>query len=98
MYGIPARRFEDDYYKDHKFTKNVDFAIGFLVSLLFWYFFFNPVWYVAPLILFAVAMIGIFLKFKRRYFIYGVLAVVFFPLVIWGGTMVGWAGRKEVNS
>jgi len=98
MYGIPAKRFDPDYYKDHKFTKNVDFAIGFLLSAVLWYFLFKPYWYLAPIIIFSIAMAGVLLKIKRRYFFYGALAVVFFPLVIWGGLMIGWAGRKELNS
>jgi hypothetical protein len=98
MYGIPAKRFEDDYYHGHKNIKVIDFTVGALLAAVLWFFLFKPIWYVAPLIIFTVSMLGIFLKIKRRYFIYGALSVVFFPLVLWGGLIVGWAGRNEIKS
>ncbi len=98
MYGIPAKRFDDDYYRDHKALKNVDFAVGFLISAAAWYFLFMPTWWIAPLIIFVVAMAGILLKVQRRYYFYGMLAVAFFPLVIWGAVLIGWAGRNEIKS
>lgn len=98
MYGIPAKRFEHDIYKKNPRIKKIDYVAGFLVAALFWAVFFEPNWYAVPLAVFCLAMAGIIYNFERRYFIYGMLSVVFLPFLFWGILMVGWAGRNEINS
>ena len=98
MYGMPAKRFDPDYYKNNPIDKKLDFALGFALAALVWVVFFNPHWWLAPLLVFCAAMAGVFFKFRRRYVIYGALALVFFPLALWGGLMIVWAGRNEIKS
>lgn len=98
MYGMTAKRFDPDYYKKDPVMIKLDFALGFLAALLLWVLFFKPFWWLPLLLIFCVSMIGILLKLKRRYIIYGALSLVFFPLVLWGGLMIIWAGRNEINS
>lgn len=98
MYGMPAKRFDPDIYKDRKKLKVGDFAAGFLCALIFWILIFKPIWYVAPLIMSALSLAGIFLKFRRRYFIYGALSLVFFPFVAWAAVIWFYAGRNEIKS
>jgi len=40
---------------------------------------------------------GLLAKFERRYLIYGALALVFFPLILWSVLRFSWFGRNEVN-
>jgi hypothetical protein len=98
MYGMSAKRFDPDIYKKDPVLKKLDFILGFLVMGLVWFLFFKPIWWAAPLAGFCVSMIGILIKFKHRYVIYGALSLIFFPLVLWGGLMVVWAGRNEIKS
>jgi|GEM_PF-830761 len=98
MYGIPVKRFDFDVYKNKKWFKTADFALGFFVALLAWVLFFNPVWWAAPAGIFVFCMAGIFLKIKRRYLFYGGLALVFFPFALWTVLMIFWNGRNEINS
>lgn len=97
MYGMTAKRFDPDLYKKHKGLKERDFILGFAVAGLVWFLFFNPVWYAAPLVVFCLAMLGIKFKFRRRYFIYGALGLVFFPFLIWSAFTVFFYGRNELK-
>ena len=98
MYGIPAKRFDHDLYKDRKDLKKRDFAVGFVVSGLVWFLLFHSAWYVAPALIVCAALAGLLLKLRRRYVVYGALALVFLPFVIFATLAVGYAGRNEVNS
>ncbi|MFZ3074139.1 MAG: hypothetical protein WA093_03365 [Minisyncoccales bacterium] len=98
MYGMPAKRFDPDIYKDRKKLKVNDFSAGFLCGLIFWFLSFGIAWYIAPLIIAALCGAGLFLKFRRRYFIYGALALIFFPFVIWATLIWFYAGRNEIKS
>ncbi len=98
MYGIPAKRFDYDFYRDKKLLKKLDFCVGFAGSALLWHLFFKPVWYAAILIILFVCVVGLIVKFERRYIIYGALALIFLPFVIWATVFSAWAGRNEINS
>ena len=95
---MPIKRFDPDIYKGRKNMRDRDFAAGFGGSSLFWWLFFHPLWWAAPLAIFCLAMAGIVLQFRRRYFLYGALSLVFLPLIAWASLTIGWAGRNEVNS
>jgi len=98
MYGFSVKRFDRDIYKNRRWLRNADFALGFLTALLAWLLFFRIVWWFAPMMVFAACMAGILAKIKRRYLIYGALSLVFFPLIAWATLMIAWAGRNEINS
>ncbi len=98
MYGMPAKRFDYDFYREHKLAKKLDFCIGFALAGFFWAVFFEPVWYTALAVIFCLAMAGLWTKFERRYLIYGALALIFFPFIVWAVIFSGWAGRNELNS
>jgi hypothetical protein len=95
MYGVAAKRFDRDIYKNKRWLKIADFSLGFLISLLAWILFFNPVWWAAPLGVFILCAAAAMMKIKRRYLFYGGLALVFFPFALWAIIMILWAGRKE---
>jgi len=97
MYGMPAKRFDPDIYKDRKNLKINDFAAGFIGSGVIWILLFNVAWYLGPLLVFLLSMAGLKFKFRRRYFIYGALALVFFPFVFWALLMIGYSGRNELK-
>lgn len=98
MYGIPAKRFDYDVYRGSKLKKRLDFCIGFIAAGLLWYVLFKPVWYTAILIIISICIVGLMVKFERRYIIYGALALVFFPFVLWATLFSAWVGRNEINS
>jgi len=98
MYGMTAKRFDPDFYKKDPALKKLDFALGFFGTAFFWVLLFKLLWFIAPLVIFCVSIYGIFSKYRRRYIIYGALSLIFFPLVLWGGLMVFWAGRNEIKS
>ena len=98
MYGIPAKRFDPDLYKGHKNLRNNDFAIGFVVCGLIWFLLFRLAWYAAPILIVCVSLVGLLFKFRRRYFIYGALSLIFLPFVVFAAFTVGFAGRNEVKS
>jgi len=98
MYGMPIKRFDPDIYKGRKKMRNTDFIIGFLAAALIWLLFFRIAWYIGPLIVICFSIAGFFLKFRRRYFLYGALTLVFFPLVLWGALMILYKGRNEMKS
>lgn len=98
MYGMPAKRFDYDFYRNKKLVKKLDFCVGFVGAGILWAVFFQPIWYTAVIMVFCLAMVGLWLKFERRYIIYGALALIFFPFVLWATLLSGWAGRNEINS
>jgi len=98
MYGFAAKRFDRDIYRNKRWLRNADFALGFFTALLIWILFFRLVWWAAPAAIFIICMAGLFAKVERRYVLYGGLALVFFPFIFWAAMMVFWAGRNEINS
>ena len=98
MYGFAAKRFDRDIYKNRRWLRNADFALGFLTALLAWLLFFRIVWWFAPMMVFAACMAGILAKIKRRYLIYGALSLVFFPLIAWATLMIAWAAFSQFSS
>jgi hypothetical protein len=98
MYGMPVKRFDYDIYRDNKARKRFDFCVGFVASALLWYLLFEPVWYTAIMIILSACVVGLIVKFERRYMIYGAFVLVFLPFVIWATLFSGWMGRNEVNS
>lgn len=98
MYGFAAKRFDRDIYKNKRWLRNADFALGFLIALLAWILFFKPIWWAAPAAIFIACMGGLFAKIKRRYLFYGGLSLVFFPFLLWSVLMIAWFGRNEIKS
>jgi hypothetical protein len=98
MYGMPVKRFDYDFYRDNKRAKKLDFCGGFIGAAVLWAIFFKPVWYTALVVIFFLAMAGLWTKFERRYVLYGALALIFFPFLLWATLFAGWMGRKEINS
>ena len=95
---MPSRKLDYDFYTNNKFVKKLDFCVGFIGAGVLWATFFQPVWYTALVVIVGLCLIGLWVKFERRYVIYGALALVFFPFILWATLFSGWMGRNEINS
>jgi hypothetical protein len=97
MYGMSAKRFEPDLYKEQKDLKKLDFILGFALAAFVCVALFKLWWFAGPLAVFCACMLGLKYKFPRRYIIYGALGLIFFPFLLWAGFSVFYYGRNELK-